>query len=248
MTDQTNSKETGETPGLDSLVEDLFGLNLRGLNTIVQLLISPKKVFTSARVSDWRRQYTPTLRLTFSIITVFMLLSFFWAAEESMMYQALLAQFEAAAAAADNPPSPEALRETLDRVFAAYAFLYPFIYMLLHGLVASLIFFWGRGTGWVTRVRLYFALLAVGMSVSLASMLITPFLDADMLGWFTVIGMSIGLFAYWITYVRGMSGTHGRLGVFVRATFIALIITFVDLLIGGVSGYSAGFWVSRFGA
>ena len=64
-------------PTFDSLIEDVFGLNVRGLKTLTQLFAGPKKVFDSARVADWRSRYTPTLRLTFSIITVYMLLSFF---------------------------------------------------------------------------------------------------------------------------------------------------------------------------
>ena len=244
MTDEANVRGAPDKPGLDSLIEDLFGLNVRGLKTVGQLFLSPGKVFERARVSDWRRKYTPTIRLTFSIITVFMLLSFFWAAEDGMMYQALLAQFEEAAAANPDAPRVADIMQELNKVFAAYSFFYPIIYMILHGLVASIVFVWGKGTGWVTRVRLYFGLLAVGMTVSLLIILATPFLSSEMMLVFTFVGMGIALLAYWLTYVRGMWGRASRLGIVLRATGVALIITFVDAMVSGLAGFGAGMWVA----
>ena len=244
MSDTKPAEIQGDKPSLDSLFEDVFGLNVRGLNTVLHLILSPRTVFESARVADWRRKFTPTIRLTFSIITVFMLLSFFWAAEDGMMYQALLAQFEQAAAANPDAPRVADIMQELNKVFAAYSFFYPIIYMILHGLVASIVFVWGKGTGWVTRVRLYFGLLAVGMTVSLLTILVTPFLSGDMMIVFTFVGMGIALLAYWLTYVRGMWGRASRLGIVLRATGVALIITFVDAMVGGLAGFGAGMWVA----
>lgn len=244
MTDHTKSAEVTDKPGLDSLIEDLFGLNVRGLKTVGQLFVSPKQVFESARISDWRRKYTPTIRLTFSIITVFMLLSFFWAAEDGMMYQILLAQFTEMAAANPEKIPAEQIHRDIETAFAAYAFFYPFIYMLLHGLVGSVVFLWGKGTGWVTRLRLYFGLLTVGMTVALVSTLITPFLTTDMMAPFAIFGMLIAILAYWMTYARGMWGTSSTLGLLLRASFLALLITFVDMIVSGLAGFGAGIWVA----
>jgi len=245
MTEQSKAQIANNKPGLDALVEDLFGLNFRGMKTIMQLFVSPKEVFESARVSDWRRQYTPTMRLTFSIITVFMLLSFFWAAEDGIMYQTLLAQMTEAAASDPGAPDP---KNTLDARFGAYSFLYPFVYMLVHGLVGSIVFFWGDGTEWVTRVRLYFALLATGMLVALMSMAFVPFLTTDALPAFTLIGLFVSVLIYGLTYARGMWGTRSHISILVRAVLIALIITSTDLLISVLSGISARLWVTQFGA
>ncbi len=248
MSDAKPAGIQGDKPSLDSLFEDVFGLNVRGLNTIFHLILSPRTVFESARVADWRRKFTPTIRLTFSIITVFMLLSFFWAAEDGMMYQALLAQFEEAAAANPDAPRVADIMQDLNKVFAAYSFFYPIIYMILHGLVASIVFVWGRGTGWVTRIRLYFGLLAVGMTASLLIILATPFLSGEMMLIFTFAGMGIALLAYWLTYVRGMWGQASGLGIILRATGVALIITFVDAMVSGLAGFGAGMWVAATGA
>ena len=244
MNEVKSAEISSETPSLDSLFEDVFGLNVRGLRTIYQLIVSPKTVFESARVADWRRKYTPTIRLTFSIITVFMLLSFFWAAEDGMMYQALMAQIQEAVAANPDAPSVEQIMARLDQIFAAYSFFYPILYMILHGIVASLVFVWGKGTGWVTRIRLYFGLLAVGMTVSLVTMFATPFLSKDMLMVFTFAGMTLSMLAYWVTYVRGMWGMASNIGILARATGVAMIIVFMDMVISSLAGIGAGLWVT----
>lgn len=246
MTDQQDREFVDDKPGLDSLFEDLFGLNVRGLSTIGQLFAVPKQVFESARVSDWRRKYTPTIRLTFSIITAYMLLSFFWAAEDGMMYQSLLASLTESMSTLDEPPTAEELPDMVTAALAAYSFVYPFVYMFIHGAVASLVFFWGRGTGWVTRVRLYFGLLAVGMSLSLLSILAIPFLSLDLLLPFTMIGLSAALLAYGLTFARGTWGIHSAAGTIFRAIIIAIIITGVDVIVGGLSGFAAGLWISGF--
>ena len=173
-------------PTLDSLIEDVFGLNLRGLKTLGHLFAAPKVVFESARVADWHNRYTPTIRLTFSIITVFMLLSFFWAAEDGVFYQSILAQLEDAAASNPDMPPPE---QVLESYFAAYSVAYPFVYMFIHTLIASVVWLWGKGTGWVARVRLYFGLLAVGMIIALLSMIFMPLIEREILSIYMLIVM-----------------------------------------------------------
>lgn len=233
----------GFQPNFDSLIEDVFGLNVRGLKTLGQLFVGPKKVFESARVSDWHSRYTPTLRLTFSIITVFMLLSFFWAAEDGAMYQRILAVLEQSAAENPDMPDPTIV---LNAYFAAYSFAYPFVYMILHTLIGSLIWLWGPGMGWVTRIRLYFSLLAVGMFFALLTILFIPFVSTEMFSLYSLIGMTIGFLAYSVTYVRGLAGTYSTLGLIVRSLVVAVIITAGDILVGLSSGLIAGTWTRMF--
>lgn len=244
MNDHNQSRISAVQPGLDALIEDVFGLNLRGLKTLGQLFTGPKKVFDSARLTDWQSRYTPTLRLTFSIITLFMLLSFFWAAEDSAIYQTILAQLTEAAARNPDLPPPA---EILDSYFAVYSFFYPFAYMVIHMAVASLVWMWGAGTGWVTRLRLYFGLLAVGMTFALLSMTLMPFMEAEKFGIFTLISMSVGYLAYGLTYMRGMAGMFSRIRLLIRAAAISLIISIGDILVAFGAGIGAGFWIRIFG-
>lgn len=244
MMDTDDLSPAGLQPNFDSFIEDVFGLNVRGLKTLGQLLAGPKKVFESARVADWRSRYTPTLRLTFSIITVYMLLSFFWAAEDGAMYQTILAQLQDAATRNPDMPAPELI---LEAYFAAFSFTYPFIYMVIHTIIGSLIWMWGPGSSWVTRIRLYFGLLAVGMFFALLTVLVIPFISTEMFAVFSLVGMSLTFIVYIATYMRGMAGTYSTVGLTVRAVILSVTITAGDIAVAIASGFGARGWIHIFG-
>nr|WP_070960988.1 hypothetical protein [Hyphomonas sp. Mor2] len=236
-----NDRWQHQRPGLDSLIEDVFGLNIRGLKTLWQLIIRPRDVFESARFTDWRSRYTPTIRLTFSVITVFMLLSFFWAAEDGPFYQMILVQLEEAAKT--NPDLPPA-DQVLDAFFAAYSFSYPFVYMLIHAVIGVLVFFWGSGTGWVTRIRLYFALLVMGMTFSLFMMVLSLMIEREAFPLFALTSFALTYVVYCLTYVRGMWGVHSPIGLGARALAIGFIISIGDLLVSSGAGICASYWIN----
>ena len=119
MRDKVAPNPGNEKPDFGSLLSDLFGLNGRGAKTLWDLLARPKRVFEGARVYDWRSAYMPTMRLACSILTVFSLLSFFWASEDGVLYQTLPAQFSDAFA--DDPNAPP-LDEIIGAMFAGYNF------------------------------------------------------------------------------------------------------------------------------
>ncbi|MEL7285476.1 MAG: hypothetical protein AAGJ68_13215 [Pseudomonadota bacterium] len=244
MSGDASSVSRSNEPKLDSLIEDVFGLNVQGFRTLGGLFVSTKAVFESARVSDWRQKYTPTIRLTFSIITVYMLLSFFWAAEDGIFYQSLYTQIAEVRAASENAVTPEQIREMVDHSFAAVSFLYPFVYMFFHGLLASCIFMWGKGTGWVTRIRLYFCLLAGGISVSLVTTMITPFLSGTMFLAFFVFSSVATLLTYVLIYIRGMWGNASAIGLSVRGISLSILIFTLDMIVSGLTAVAAGVWAS----
>jgi len=241
MKPDNQTAATAPQPNLDSFIEDVFGLNVRGLKTLWQLVIGPKTVFESARITDWRSRYTPTLRLTFSVITVFMLLSFFWASEDGIIYQTILAQLEEAAKTNPDMPPPG---DILESYFAAYSFAYPFVYMLIHSLIGAVVFLWGPRTSWVTRIRLYFALLAMGMTFSLFSILLMPMIEREGFGLYTLVSMGLTYLIYGLTYVRGMWGSYSPVGLALRALAVAFIISIGDIIISLGSGIGASMWIS----
>ncbi|MHA7898293.1 MAG: hypothetical protein ACX94B_00410 [Henriciella sp.] len=240
MRETIDTITTVARPGIHAFFEDVFGLNVRGLRTLGDLYTRPKRVFDSARVTDWNNHHTPTIRLTFSLLTVYMLLSFFWAAEDGPLYQMLYAQLETLKDA--NPDLPP-VEEMIDGWFAAYSFSYPFIYMLIHLIAGSLVFLWGKGTSWTTRLRLYFGLCAITISVALLSAAPLPLVSVDMIGVYTVGTMLVGMLAYGVTYVRGMKGSLSVRALAWRAPFIAMFITLIDLVIATVTVIGSGMWV-----
>jgi len=229
-------------PGFNALLEDVFGLNVRGLRTLRDLYVSPRKVFDSARVIDWANQHTPTIRLTFSLITVYMLLGFFWAAEDGPLYQSLLAQLEVLVER--NPELPPA-EDMAAGWFAAYSFAFPLIYMIVHFFVGSVLFVWGKGSTWTTRLRMHFSLLAVGMSLSLFSMVVLPFLTTDHLMYYTIATLGAGFIAYIVTYVRGVSDVHSGFKLWWRALFTGVIVIIADLFIALLTQFGSGIMIGR---
>lgn len=240
-TDTPDVKGPSDRPDFDALLQDLFGLNVRGLKTLGDLVVRPKTVFESARISDWRSKYTPTMRLAFSILTVFTLLSFFWAAEDGALYQSLLVQIEPQLA--DSPNAARA-DEIVKATFAGYSFMYPFVYMLFHTMVGSLVFFWGKGTPWVARVRLYFGVLSIGLGLAVASISIMPLIDPSNVNTFTFVGTLVGYLVYGLTYARGMAGSLSKLKLWVRAFFIGLIVTITDVLVALTASVGGGVWAA----
>jgi len=239
MRDDVDSDRSNEKPDFDSLLADLFGLNIRGARTLWDLLARPKLVFESARVFDWRSRYTPTMRLAFSILTVFSLLSFFWASEDGVLYQTLRLEFSKQF---ENYPNAPAIEEMMEAMFAAYNFIYPLTYLLVHSLAASVLFVWGRGTPWVARIRLYFGVASVGIAFATLSVFAIPFLSLNMIVILTLLGFILSLMAYGVTFARGMSGAFSTIGLSVRALFVALFITVVDFGVAYLTGRGAEMW------
>lgn len=228
-----------ERPDVDSLLSDLFGLNIRGAKTLGGLFSNPVSVFESARINDWQLKYTPTMRLAFSILTVFSLLSFFWASEDGAMYQSLLQQVQ-------NNPNADldetAAKQTIDAVFAGYNFTYPFMYMILHSLIGAVMFIWGSGTSWVARIRLHFAVVSVGLSLAVGSIIFIPFIEPDTVATYTILGLVIGFAAYVLTYTRGMSLKYSGIGLWGRGVLLALIVTITDLTIAVSASLAGSIW------
>ena len=235
MRDETKTNSQQDKPDIDSLLADLFGLNIRGAKTLYDLFRRPRAVFESARVNDWRNRHTPTVRLVFSILTVFSLLSFFWAGEDGVLYQSL-------ESALGDVPDRAFVAQFLPNLFASFVFIYPFVYMLTHSLIGSTVFVWGKGTSWVTRLRLYFGVASVGIAIAVLSNLAMPFVGTA--GFLSIaIGTAVlSLIAYAVTYARGMAETGPQSGRTVRAVSLAIIITLADLIAALAAGSAAGFW------
>lgn len=228
-----------ERPDVDSLLSDLFGLNVRGAKTLAALFANPASIFQSARFNDWQLKYTPTMRLAFSMLTVFSLLSFFWASEDGAMYQSLLQEVQ-------NSPNADldeiTAKQTIDAVFTGYNFTYPFAYMLLHSLIGAMIFIWGTGTSWVARIRLHFAVVSVGLSLAIASIIFIPFIEPENIAIYTIAGTLVGFAAYIITYTRGMSAMYSGVRLWGRGALLALIISITDLAIAVLASLAGSIW------
>ena len=73
---------------IDTVAEDIFGLNLRGLRSIGVLWRSPKLYFDSARHMNWRDSFTPSIRLWLFFFALLSFFKFWWVGSSDGMIEA----------------------------------------------------------------------------------------------------------------------------------------------------------------
>ena len=142
-------------PGWDAMLEDLLGLNIRGLNTVGAVFLKPKRVFEAARSRSWQDgAYTPSIRLFVSLMMLVLLLQAFWAGPDSKLARI---QTDTIQAQIDSQV-PEALLPfiTSENIWQTAIVSMPFATLIVMFVAALLLRVWGSGAKTVTRVRYYF--------------------------------------------------------------------------------------------
>ena len=197
--------------GWNDLTEDVFGLSVRGIVTLRDLILRPGKVFAAARRKAWGERYTPSLRLVASLIAVMLLLRVFWAAEDSAMYQNVLRALQIAAEGDPTIGDPATLAS---RYFAAWALCFPVAYFLFHLIAAASTRIWGSGTDTVVRFRLYFAALIPGLAFAILGLVALPFQTSFQAIAFSSTVISVAAVIYAATVYFGLR--HAGMGVGAR--------------------------------
>lgn len=216
--------------GFDQLVEDLFGLNIRGFSTIGQMFVAPSKGFEAARDPDWQGRFTPSVRLVFSILTVLGFLRFFWAGEETAIFQQFTTGF---IDGAGDELGSEAESAALARdALGVYAASIPFAYLIAHGFLSQVVRVWGKGTGGVGRLRLHMLAIVPSMTFTLVASLLLPFVESFLAVYSLV--MFIGVCALdFVTALRGGVQSPSQTGRIVKA-FVFMISALIAHLIASI--------------
>ena len=235
----TRSKSVGAS----DLIEDMFGLNVRGVHTIWQTFRAPARVFASARDADWSdRQYTPSIRLVFSLFAAMAALRFLWSGSDSYFYDVTTklalssGEFETEAMA----------RAFTDDVLETFAIVFPFALMLGHFVASLLLHVWGGKTPAAVRIRLYFSVIVPGC---LFSLFMTALMGVTTEGsWFWVTGMMIlVVFALdFSTALRGGVSGKRLSGRIARALLVAFISLLVENTANMIAFSASSAWVSAF--
>ena len=206
----------------DSLAEDVFGLNARGLRTIWATIVRPRDVFGAARDPHWRNRYTPSVRLVFFLYGLMQFLRAVLAPEDGAMVGNVAAQL----LAADPSLDEGAARAAASRYLVASFAVLPFVWTGGQALLALVTRVWGRGVSAVLRVRLHLLALVPGTAFGLLTFGVVPLLPAS--------GAGFGVFSF-VSYVGMMlidlvtafrggvaGGTAGR-RVAKSALFVAVV-------------------------
>ena len=223
-----------ETPAkgeeIDNTLEDAFGVNLRALKTLKDILLRPAVVFASYAAND-RVTYTPAIRLFVGLIAVQIATSVIWGGYSGL----LLSQWENMPA--QNIQNIETLLGgTLNQVAEHYGNAAPFLHATVVGaftaLSAFLIGAFNKSLSWVARLNITFGILTGGTVVGLVLMLVAALTDnMASISWAPLVIF----LAYWLFFVRGAPGTlaNTMTGAYGKGLIFSFV-TMIYVVLGGL--------------
>lgn len=224
-------------PGWDALLEDLFGLNIRSLQTIREMFVRPANVFAAARSDDWGGKFTPSIRLVFSLFTVMLLLSFFWAGENSLIFRAIE---DALKETVRQKPDIDLVSVT-NKLLKNYFLFLPFTFALFHSLGAMLLFIWGKGTRIVQRLRFYYLAMIPSSAISILSATLLGVNAIAQTTWIQSFMLTIPFLLNWVTSWRCLETVQIGFGRLWRGLLFALVSLTMTAVSSIASFMVAGF-------
>ena len=165
--------------GFDDFLEDLFGLNIKGLKTLLTCFKSPQDYYRAAWSPDWQGKFTPSFRLWFTIIAITFFFQFFWASPDSI-YVEDMAQFAEEILArrkASGTVIPEGLTAKMYalREVKWSLGLTPLFSALFLILLAIPYRVWGNTTPFIVRQRNIFITIIPSTAIALIFILVGEF-------------------------------------------------------------------------
>jgi hypothetical protein len=128
---------------IESVVEDLFGLNLRGLRSIAKLWTRPRDYFMAAKVANWNDRFTPSIRLWLFFFALFSAFKFLWVGSGEGMIEAFANGFSEARI---QVPEGQSYRDIGKEAVLLIFGLLPFLQIIGTIIIAFIYPFWGERT------------------------------------------------------------------------------------------------------
>ena len=250
------TNKTVDGLGIDDLVEDLFGINLRGLSTIWILIRRPWLYFEAAKTPKWQDRYTPSLRVWFAVFAIGTFFQFVWIGGNSPLFLQYVEVMKDLAEGANASFAENG--EMIDmnvfdpnetaKILVKYSQLFlPLGYLICMFIVAALFHSWGERLSFVVRLRYVFAIIIPGSILGFVFAIATIRTPAEIfqyvnLGGVLLMTISYSIVAYFGPF-RGME-TGVRLGrsfgittliliAVLIASFISISLAFIPTLIIG---------------
>ena len=244
MSDKKSKILSEKAVGFDSLLDDVFGLNIKGLKSIWTLFRRPVDYFRKAKLPEWDNEYTPSFRIWFGLMAITTGLRFLWGSEASPMYQLYLEQMTLVGEQLGKTVGgksgelidvsnydPALATDTLLKWMFAIT---PFIVMGLVAILAVIYRAWGERLSYVVRLRYLFAIVLTGNFISLISLPLI-FVPNDFgLPIFTSVGMIAMICLYILTAYRGPYRDHdagARLGLSVTIGLIMFLLNSISIFV-----------------
>lgn len=218
MSDDTNSQVKSHKVGGDDLIEDVFGLNLRGLKTLWVMFASPRRGYEAARSPDWMdRSFTPSIRLLFSLLAVMTATRFLWAGADSSIH----AMVDEQVAPLEELGSPEERAAFTEHIIDYFLLLFPVSFMLTQAIAGSLLRIWGKGTNTIVRIRLYMLAMLPNATFTLFALPLMTLMTVQQQTEFSLALLAVTFLMDFTTVMRGGVVSEKRSGKIIKSALYA---------------------------
>lgn len=199
----------------------MFGLNIRGMQSIIAAWRTPRDYFAAARLPAWGDKYTPSIRLWLSFFALFSALKFWWFGNNDGMIGAFATGFENAGVRLPDGVSYQEVGA--EAVLWAFGWV-PILQIVSMVLLALVYRGWGERTTLALRQRYLFAVMIPGASLMPVFLTLMLFVPQNMM---TAYGILLALMTFCIDFQTGYRGgfskVSGRARAW-RAGVLALIL------------------------
>jgi hypothetical protein len=185
---------------IESVVEDLFGLNLRGLRSIAKLWTRPRDYFMAAKVANWNDRFTPSIRLWLFFFALFSAFKFLWVGSGEGMIEAFANGFSEARI---QVPEGQSYRDIGKEAVLLIFGLLPFLQIIGTIIIAFIYPFWGERTTIALRQRYFFGVIVPSASLMPVFMTVMMFLPGSYL---TAYGLMLALITFVVDFQTGYRG------------------------------------------
>jgi len=221
------AKSASRDLSLDSVAEDLFGLNIRGVQSILAIWVRPREYFAAARTPNWHDKYTPSIRLWLSFFALFSALKYWWFATSAGMVGAFASGFEDAGL---NLPE-DLTYQDIGAEAALWIFGWVPIVQIISMLFVTLIYnFWGERTTLALRQRYLFAVMIPGASVMPIFLTIMLLVPPNLMAAYGILLAAVAFFVDFQTGYRGGFTEVSRTGRAWRAGLLAFVLVTINTL------------------
>lgn len=229
---QQASGEKIKSLGFDNLLEDIFGLNFRGLKSLWVSFLNPKAYYQAAWQPNWGGRFTPSFRLWFSLTLLSFFFQFFWASNGS----ALISLYEDMIVKSGLVlPSGVSSRDAAIAYSRIYFSFIPFSNALGYFIIALLFPFWGQKTPIIVRIRYIFITATPITFFTFLAYITLAYIPADGVILWSIINILLTVFFYFITGLRG-AFYHLSMGQrWWRALVLSFFILVTIFIMAGVA-------------
>lgn len=214
------------TVSIDDLFGDLFGLNIKGMRSIIDLWVRPSDYAKAAEDPDWEERYTPSIRLWLSLAAAGSFLQFLWISENAPIARVFADGF---ANAGLQSSSAISLLE-LGREAAVWSYgLMPILQTIFLIILALLWGVWGQPTSAGLRVRYLLGIIIPSGSLMLLFLPVLAFLPPNSM---TMVGLVLAVIAAAVdfqTAARGFMAAETRAGRLLRSLAIATMLFMLNV-------------------